>query len=832
MKISWRSTLCAILLLTGGIVTASDILLSGQEAFQRQDYRSAERLFAQAAATAESASQEEALFRQSQCNLYLGEPAKTRELLQKHEELFPNSKRLLRSVLRAESFMLENNFSAASDLLMPWIKPDLPPSEENLQLLFSCAYALQRQKGKLEAALQLYRQLEPLAANTSFAAQVRFSQIEALLRNGKLLESKQLLEQSKDVYSSFPEYTILEMAQMLGEKRLSELKEQLSKQAELQGPPQLLYFFYRELGNHFLGNAAPEALEYLQKAFDLAKNDYERRETMRQLIDGAFLLKQVATAEKWLKDYMTFFPNDEDLPQLHLNLAKLALSDNRPQDALQQLRQCMAQTAYPLPIRIQAAREGARINIASDRFAEADALLTWAAENSQNPEEQDSLYLELGHLRFAKENFSGALFAFTKADRSEGALQNESKFQQLQCLMELKKDAEAQKLAQYLQTVPEYRARALFRNGELSARNGNTEQALELYRIFLKEFPEHPFAPDVAFVIGQLEESAGNPTKAYEAYINFASRYKDHPAAPDAWYMAERVALEQNDLSKALQPLEALEQSYANSLFAIEGAFQYVDALRLNGQLQEAQTRLQIMYDNCKLHHNEFLPEILFEQASVAKDLEETGRGLVLLTELQEKFPDHARKQETDFLMGDLASMEQNYLLAAEAYQRATEKASSLQLPALGRLADCYFAMYSTGGNEDDLTEALNNYRKVLELSGNDSWLKIQTLYRYGRALESLPSKQNEALDQYYEVLYLALSRRKQGADFAPVWTAKAGYAALRLEQKLNDTPEGAEAIRRIIQILQELNLDSGDNFSAIEEALYNKYQWKQVERQ
>ena len=112
-------------------------------------------------------------------------------------------------------------------------------------------------------------------------------------------------------------------------------------------------------------------------------------------------------------------------------------------------------------------------------------------------------------------------------------------------------------------------------------------------------------------------------------------------------------------------------------------------------------------------------------------------------------------------------------------------------------------------------------FGELAEESG-DPRLQLQSLYKLGKCRELL-GEPGRALDAYSRVLYLALDQKRGGVMPDPVWTGKAGYSAALAGLK-RGTPAGARDALRVIGILEELQLPTGEDFDRIRQEIRRKY--------
>ncbi len=744
----------------------------------------------------------------------------------------PNENDLELALLEVDRLLLKQEYAAAESRLRQLDREAgaAPGGELQFKLLSALGFALLQQQKFLEAN-QTYVQLIKAAAGTNYEFTAQCQDLYAQIASGNLADSRKLLDTLKRQYADQPlpeNLQLLEMSQMVGERRFSELKQLYSQFAAPARPNLQYYRINRDLAEHFLTNQpSPEALAYLETAFDYAPTETDRRDTLRQLINAAVNLKQTAEAIEYFRKYLTFYPADPEALELRLQLAKLHVSAGQPEEALTLYRQLTEDLKLPEPIRLAAAYDAAQVCAERGDRAGAVRFLEYAGAQATTPEARDTASFRLGEFYFNSGEYQKALEPLGKLLEAEGEWRDRGIYWMIQAHLKLNNFEPALLLTGKLaeSAVEAYRLESAYLKPLLEEKLNRLPEALKDYQAFVAAYPAGAFTPPARYAIGSIEFKLRNYAEAEAAFRKFAADYPDNDLAPDALYQAQHCAYFLEDSNAMLELMQQLLKRYPDSKFTPAAQFWWVDFLKSAGRFKEAQTLLQEMYDQARRRQPELLPQILYDQAVVAGKNGENGKALVLLKELLEKYPQDPIRAEAFFLAGDLASLEADYAAAAEFYRQAAELRpdTAFARAARGRTADCNYSLYARDKQPEQLQQAVADYQALLADEALDSFLRAQTIYKLGVCRE-LEQKPEEAAKLYDELLYLALDWKRQEQEYAAPWVAKAGYAAVNLALA-SRTPEGAQQAIKLIRLMRQLDLNTGEDFDAWEAAINRQYQ-------
>ena len=94
----------------------------------------------------------------------------------------------------------------------------------------------------------------------------------------------------------------------------------------------------------------------------------------------------------------------------------------------------------------------------------------------------------------------------------------------------------------------------LFKAADLSAKTNEIHSAVQLFGKLAKDYPEHRHAAVSVFLQGFIyENQAGDPMKARPYYEEFLKKYPDHPMAADVAFSLENLGKTPEELIRSFE---------------------------------------------------------------------------------------------------------------------------------------------------------------------------------------------------------------------------------------------------------------------------------------
>jgi TolA-binding protein len=304
----------------------------------------------------------------------------------------------------------------------------------------------------------------------------------------------------------------------------------------------------------------------------------------------------------------------------------------------------------------------------------------------------------------------------------------------------------------------------------------NWPDAIAGYRGWLKDFPTNDLRPQVDYALALVNSLAGNETNAFELFTNYVAQYPaNQQLTPLAqWWLADYFfGLGGTNYVDAERNYELICQDFPTNGLAYP-------AQMMAGRAAVARQDYKGAINNyfIKLEGNTNCPTDLQVQAAFAH-----GDALMWMDSTVTNDPLHNFSEATN----EFASIIQ---------LNPTNEATA---PAWGKIGDCYLQLSSYDA-------ATNAYAQVVSSTHASVPARSQAQVGIGIALEkkaALATGTNQiallqmARDNYLDVFDSQIGQYLRDGETAdPLWVQKAGLAAARLEESLQEWPQALDYYR------------------------------------
>lgn len=359
---------------------------------------------------------------------------------------------------------------------------------------------------------------------------------------------------------------------------------------------------------------------------------------------------------------------------------------------------------------------------------------------------------------------------------------------------------EAFRLVETLAADDERKARAVLKQGDVYAKMGKGEAAMERYRDVLDRFPDTAVAGKLSRIVyvRELEAKGRNLYKTYrfaEAREVFAEVAAEDPAKRSRMEFFEALCLYGQGLDDAaLAKALAVSQSGSDPAVRADATLWAAKFLYNRGEWKQA-GRLFFSYADMNAG-GALVPEALMWAARSAFSANDFRQAIQIATKLAQSHPASPQTVQALIVQGEalieLARFEEaalvleNAALAENAPERERIRARLLKADAL----------FATGADSPArYTAALEAYRAVRFGGALDASGRIAVSFKIARTLEKL-KREAEAADQYYTQVVLAY-REARGRGEILDDSARAAFsrAAFRLADEYESRGRDYQAI-------------------------------------
>jgi len=817
----------------GALLFASVLPLSADEASERRlgeealaagDFHSAVKFFANARQIAGDDAEKWAknTLSMAEAKLRSGDVDGAKQLLSEYRNRFPAR---AAGMLPGRILMTEKHYGEAEKFFASMAAAAADPGE-------ACAAGLgvgesRLRRGDFKGALEQYERLENENSDLpEWARRAHEARIFTLLEAGRPEEAAALLKAGKFRAADPEQWSRLELLYLLRKGEFDQFRtrwEALRKQG-WKNPAPILHFLASEGAKLAAEKKNPAAEELWKDAFDLAGSDPERQTALRELINLQAASSPAQAAET-VRRYLDFFPDAPDRTGLLMRGARLLVRAGDGKQAVDLYSKITGDNRIPASSRLIAAREAAVAADEAGMFDVAETMLRYLIDQADTPVRKEEGRLLLGEHFYRRGNYAEAAALMQAVAADNGSNAEAARFWLLQSLIPLKRYDEAAPVAEKLRDArdPRHRIAAEYFRAFLLEKRGQAAAARSEYERFLVLHPDSGFAPAALLSAAELALALRDFTAAADGFFRYAALKPTPGDAPRALYLAMQAGCFGNRTGDIDKALKLLESKFPDSAAGIEARLQLADYLQTSGDNKGAEAQLALLEKRKAAEKPEIAAEILFRRAAIAASSGDPAAALALLNTLLKTYPTGPFAADAAMTAGNLEADAGRYQNALAFYTKARELRPSglFGRIAAGRIADTRYSIYAETLDPADLKAAAELY-EVLAEDGSDPRLRLQSLYKLGKCRE-LSDDPERALEVYNRVLYLALDQKRNGVAPDPVWTGKAAYAAALAYLKPG-TPAGARNAQRVIWILEELQLPTGEDFARIRQEIERKY--------
>ena len=758
-------------------------------------------------------------------------PDEAEQALDEYEKKFPQIERVRKVLYRADILMLRFKYAEAESLLRDTLSDKIITGDLYFQVLSALGFVMLQQEKWFEAS-EIYALLEKSGSGTDWESVGFRQKLYAMIMGGSLSDSSVLLNAEIKVANTkdVPDLKILSLLLMIQEKRFSDLKKNYASLVNTipRTANPLLYKVNMLAAKHFLKVGTPgDAIIFLKDAFDFAPSSYDRRSSLRLLINTYVDANMKKAAAATAMKYIEFYQDSPDVTEIKIQCARLFAEQNMNDDAVN-IYQSVIRDSHIAPAeRISALRQAIALLAVSGKIKAAADMLSAIAEKGLTEREQLEAKFILGKFYFDQKLYRQAADVFIDVSSRNSQWKSDSMFWTMQSLIKLSEYATALEVARKIQkenSDPQIAMETDYYQSFILDKLEKYAEAREGYLAFVRSNPDNEHSPSALFDAGNISFRLRDFPKAAEIFKDFVKRYPQNPLAANALYKCLYAAYFNGDTEEIARINELLERTYLNSPFAVAAFFWQVDYLRNGGKLKEADQVLQRI-GQLYSDKEDIVPQALYDRAAIAETLSGSSAAMLLLQEIFDKYPNSKTMADALFLAGNITSGGGNYSDAAVYYRRAAQlrPGSALEIASLGRIGDCNYTQYTKTQEVKYLNSAIAEYGKVMAIKNLNQNIKDQTLYKTGKCYEGL-NQDDKALEFFTELIYGYKIDKGDGANkIKPVWTVKAAYAAIMIYMR-QGTPESAAEAVKIYRHLESMQLETGEDFRKIISNIKSKF--------
>ncbi len=764
---------------------------------------------------------------------------KMQELAERFNREYPQGFEQDKELWQIEILIAENRYKEAEEKLDAVL---LTPTSGDDYLYWLNLQALIKMKlGKYTEAYKNYTLLVNLtASDVEWNFDATYRQIYAALQAGMLPEARELLKGARQSWQSERELISLELLSLLELLKSQKLPEFNARYSDVVSKlPSKVDAFRYELdylaSEYYLSSPTPQmAVVFLKDAFKVAPEDSLRRNCGQKLIELLLNGNDKNAALEVLDKYLELFYDEKEGVNLLWQQSRLFFELSENDRAVAAYNRLLQDKRLTPELRREVLKEFALSSEKMQRNREEVIKLYSELENSATETiGREEIQLLLGEYFYRQGSYDEACQILEPLSKVEAvAIAREAGYWQMEALCRLEQWEKAALIHQQLikEPLPDNLASGLLLSGALiSDKLKQYKDAIKNYLLFAERYPKHSEAAPGALRAGRLEFADSEYNKAAEAYelaLKLAEANSQPNLAAEALYRLAVTCDAMDDQERFRLSIQESSSKYPESNHTLAVRWYEIDALRSGVDRDAVLSRLRELAVFAQKHRPELLPMVRLEQGRELLKYNRNDEALNVFDELVKNYPSTPEAAQALFASANILAAKNLLNEALKAYQNTVKAATKadqnrLKWCAIGRIGDLNYELYfANASNGIYLREALRAYDELLQTPDLSPDLRAQSLYKQAKCLR-LSGDETGAVEALQKLMLQAKEEYiSEGRVAAPGWTSKGARELLHLylERK-----RGADALR-LVELVQELNLPTGGDYSQLVEAIHRRY--------
>lgn len=371
--------------------------------------------------------------------------------------------------------------------------------------------------------------------------------------------------------------------------------------------------------------------------------------------------------------------------------------------------------------------------------------------------------------------------------------------------------------------------------GQGFARQHDPAAAQRIFQDFEARYPNSELLPKVRLAIARTYEQQGKWGTAINEYTDWIQRYSGDEERPDAEFGRAWDYYMSGQGTNALAMFSEFLTNFPSNNLAPRAQYWIGDYYFRQGNYPKAELNYQLVFKNTNWPTSKLScrAQMMAGRSAVARISYDNAitfyfAPLANNTNCPEELRLRAYFAWADSLVSrDSTNKTADLTEAIGIFAQIAATTNQFDVPALGRIADCYFQLAAT--NSQHYAEASNYYWQVFSHPGASVAARSEAKVGLGAVAEGLAQlKQGEeetnlleqALFDYQDVLYKTDLRPGEEPD--PYWIGRAGLETGRLAETLGEWKVAQNVYSRLKDWLPLLSAMLDNKIARLQERINN----------
>ncbi len=255
---------------------------------------------------------------------------------------------------------------------------------------------------------------------------------------------------------------------------------------------------------------------------------------------------------------------------------------------------------------------------------------------------------------------------------------------------------------------------ALCQIGDAYQDSGDYSKAQETYDSILKDYPDSLYTDYIQYQLGLVLLKASNFDGAIMSFLSLKKNFPDSKLLDDATYALGLAYFQKEDYASSKEILEKFQGEFKDSSLRPQGAYLLGTSLYNLGKFAQG---IEVFKDIIRMysHDSEIVQKAEYEIADCFYQMGDEKEAMERFKTLRSKYPDSKLTAEVIWWLGQYYYRLNDFVLARRYFSSLIR-----DFPQSNLVASCYYALGSTYAEEAQYQEAIDNFKKVVELGNSD----------------------------------------------------------------------------------------------------------------
>lgn len=294
---------------------------------------------------------------------------------------------------------------------------------------------------------------------------------------------------------------------------------------------------------------------------------------------------------------------------------------------------------------------------------------------------------------------------------------------------------------------------ALCQIGDAYQDSGDFNKAIETYDGILKNYPDNFYTDYVQYQLGLILLKMSNYEGAIIAFKTLKANFPNSKLLDDATYALGLAYFQKDDYNSSKEIFEKFQSDFKDSNLKSQAMYLLGTSLYNLGKFTEA---IEVFKNISKMYSldAELSQKCEYEIADCFYRMGNEKEAMIRFKNLRSKYPDSKLTPEVMWWLGEYYYRQNDLSLARRYFSSLIQDFSKSNL-----ICDAYYALGISYVEESKYEEAINNFKKVIELGRSDlagtSSIAIADIYSKQEKLDLALKTYKDTVEGYQNLAHL-----------------------------------------------------------------------------